>query len=161
MIKNPFLRRLVVRVCMLIGLVVAVASVAPIDRIALGTRARYNATQAERKRADRVHLAAHIGLFGALGAVAWFASAAIARSREDEANARLTSLILVLLLGCATEYAQHVTGRLPLERDDVVINLVSSASVFALLALFYRWRRRRTKPLFERDAVAYIMRDLD
>jgi hypothetical protein len=145
MLKNPVLRRLVVLLAMLIGLAVAIASVAPINRVTLGTRPAHGATAAEILRADQLHLAAHIALFSALGAVAWFASGALARSKENEYSARLICFLLVLLLGYGTEYLQHAAGSHPVELNDVVTNLGSSASVFALLALLYRFRKSRVK----------------
>jgi len=144
-------RRLILVLAVLFGLAAAVASIVPIDRIELGTRPRRGANAAEILRAYRVHTAAHIVLFGALAAAAWFAAKA---KDDDAAPNKLIALVLLLLLGSGTECLQHLVYRTTLEFNDIFTNLLASLSTFGILALIDRSRKRR-------ELIAYAMQDLD
>jgi hypothetical protein len=132
-----FRRSFVLLVAALFGTAIAVLSVAPIDRVALGTRPGFCAPPIAVQHAAELHFMAHILIFGAAAGVAWFAAISTASGRLG----KVIALSLTLLLGCTTEYLQHKIYRNPLERYDVLINTCSIAAMFALLALLSRQRK--------------------
>jgi hypothetical protein len=146
MLRRPNLQHLVLVLALLFGLMAAIVSVIPIDRIALGTRPRHGANRVEILRADHLHAAAHIVLFDALSVAAWFAAGFAAKVMEDAGTIKLIAFALLLLLGWGTEYLQHLFYRNKLERNDVFINMLTSVSTFAIFALVDKLRARRLQP---------------
>ena len=133
MFKHSPARHLFLFIAILFGIAFILMSVMPFNRIALGTRAPFGANPAQILHAERLHALAHVALFGSLAAVAWCAA--------KSSNGKRIAFALVLLLGCATEYMQHLVYRNTLELNDIFINLVTGIAAFSLFALIERSRR--------------------
>jgi len=133
MLTHLAIRRVILALSILSGLLLIIFSIVPINRFAIGTRTPSHSPAAV-ERAAFTHLAVHVVLFGTLSAGAWFA----AQSKTGKSIA----LTLTLLLGCGTEYLEHQIGRGPLELNDIVTNLGSSVSVFVIITLIHHFRKK-------------------
>jgi hypothetical protein len=133
------LKSIVVLLALLFGMAIAVVSVLPLNRVALGTRPHYAARAAAIHQAAILHLAAHILIFAAASAVAWFAADFAAKG----VTGKMLAFVATLALGFTTEWLQHAIYRNPIESSDVWINTLASAAAFAVLALITRWRSAR------------------
>jgi hypothetical protein len=128
---------MVLILALLFGLGIVVLSVAPINRIAVGTRPGYAAGAAAVHHAAVVHVSVHIFIFAVTAGVAWFAACFGASGMSP----KLAGMGLTFLLGWGTEFLQHaMTGR-PIELGDVITNVSASGATFLVLALVWRLRR--------------------
>jgi len=123
---------------LLFGLGIVILSVAPINRIAVGTRPSYAAGAAAVHHAAVVHVSVHIFIFAVTAGVAWFAACFAARG----VGGKLAAVGLTFLLGWGTEFLQHSMSGRPIEMSDVFTNLSASGIMFLVLGLAWRLRRR-------------------
>ncbi len=161
--KNSKWRRSILLLAILFCLAVVILSVAPINRMALGTRAHQRATHADIVKADRIHVSVHLALFGALACVGWFAAQSIAKSPRKAVLGKTVALTVVLFIGFFTELLQHLSFRNALEWNDVFTNSVATLCAFALCELIFGSRLNpQPRPQIadaNADTVAYVLRD--
>ena len=127
---------------MLFGLAIAVMSVMPVNRIALGTRPHWFASAADVAHAARVHYAVHVAAFGALAVLAWLATKHAESQKNQRWTEKLIALSIIMLLGFATEYFQHRIYHFALELNDISVNISSALVVFVVLATIHGLRNR-------------------
>ncbi len=155
MANTTLKRSLLVLMALLFGAMLVLVSILPINRIRIGTRAGYNATPQAIAHATELHIGLHILIFGFAAWAAWFVATSIA----NNSTAKMLALVMTLLLGCTTEYMQHAVYHNPIERWDVVTNLLTIVTVFSLLALIYR--NRKPAPPSDSEGIPFILTDLD
>jgi len=122
---------------LLFGLGIVILSVAPINRIAVGTRPGYAAPAAAVHHAAVVHVLVHVFIFAVTACVAWF-SACFALSGM---GGKLAAIGMTFVLGWGTEFLQHSISGLPVELNDVFTNVSASGTTFLVLALVWRLRK--------------------
>jgi len=130
-------RSVVLVLALLFGLGIVVLSVAPINRIAVGTRPSYAAGAAAVQHAAVVHVSVHILIFAVTAGVAWFAACFAASG----IGGKLAAVSLTFLLGWGTEFLQHSISGQPIELNDVFTNVAASGATFLVLGLVWRFRR--------------------
>jgi hypothetical protein len=136
---SPSLRRSVVLVlAFLFGAALIVLSLAPINRIAVGTRPGYAASASAVHHAAVFHIAVHVFIFAAAACVAWLAAWVL----SDDVVGKLLAVVTTLLFGCGTEYLEHAASRQPIELNDVFTNVAASGVMFVVLAGVESYRRR-------------------
>jgi hypothetical protein len=133
-----FKRYLALFLALLFGLAIAVLSVAPINRIAIGVRPRFGASAADIHHAALVHIWVHILIFAIAAGVAWLAACVA----EGGVVGRLLAVTATMMLGFGTEYLEHAASGRAIELADVYVNLIASGVAFVALALVERYRRR-------------------
>lgn len=122
---------------LLFGMGIVLLSVAPINRIAVGTRPGYAATSSAVHHAAVVHLSVHIFIFAVTACVAWFAAC----FAGSGVGAKLAAVGLTFVLGWGTEFLQHSMSGQPIELSDVYTNVSASGAAFLVLGLVWRFRR--------------------
>ena len=104
----------------LFGFGIALLSVVPVNRIALGTRPHYFASPGAVHHAAVLHAVVHVLIFGIAAVVAWFATEI---SPQNSVKTKTIAVLLTMLLAFGTEWLQHIIYHQPLEWSDVSTNL--------------------------------------
>jgi hypothetical protein len=135
-----FKRYLAISVVLLFGAALAILSVVPINRIAIGTRPQYAASAAAVHQAALFHVSVHVFIFALAACVAWLAACLA----ESGLAGKLLAVVTTLLLGCGTEYLEHAASGQRIELADVYVNLIASGVAFVALALVEGYRKRNS-----------------
>jgi hypothetical protein len=155
MANSPFRRSLIVLLALFFGLAIIIVSVAPINRIKMGTRAAHTAPPVAIQHAAQLHIVVHVLIFGLAACIAWFAADLAARGSTN----KMLALVMTLLLGCTTEYLQHALYHNAIELDDVLTNIMTVAIVFGLLSVVAIYHKPAPHPTDE--GIPFILSDLD
>lgn len=157
MSNTPRLRYTVLILAILFSVGVLIFSIAPVNRIELGTRPGVGSTQALIERAAFLHFALHAVMYGILACISWLALDLFAAGAVN----KMIVLIMILLLGWGTEYLQHRLYDNPIEMGDVLADILAASLAFGSLALWARYRKPPAQLPLEGEHVAYVLRDLD